>query len=162
MDFLRKIKDLNPDNYVYEYFEEIKRQVDIRREDLKLKIDVYSNELINEITQTQHTYRDIARANEDVASKLAASKEDLDKLIAELAAHECSTEGCKDSIALQASDIINDFDEMLFDNTNYKFEFKNLTIESIFGSFTSKTGVILQNDHSKQSLNQSLKKIYSH
>lgn len=150
MEFLRKIKDLNPDNYVYEYFEEIKRQVDIRREDLKLKIDVYSNELINEITQTQHTYRDKARANEDISSKLAASKEDLDKLIAELAVHECSTEGCKDNIALQASDIINDYDEMLFDNTNYKFEFKNLTMESIFGSFTSKTGVILQIRHSNQ------------
>jgi hypothetical protein len=36
----------NSEGYIYDYFEEIKRQVDIRREDLKMKIDKYSDEVI--------------------------------------------------------------------------------------------------------------------
>lgn len=150
MDFLRKIKDLNADNYVYEYFEDIKRQVDIRREDLKLKIDVYSNELISEITQTQYSYREIVQANQEIVSKLEASKVDLDRMIAELEALEvCNEEKAlkMGDVKLIASDVINDYDEMLFENTNYKFEFKDLSIESIFGSFICKTGVILQYVH---------------
>ena len=41
-----KIESLmrNSESYVYEYFEDIKRQVDIRRKDLKGKIDKYTEE----------------------------------------------------------------------------------------------------------------------
>jgi hypothetical protein len=34
-----EILEKDPDNYIFEYFEEFKRQVDIRREELKLKLD---------------------------------------------------------------------------------------------------------------------------
>ena len=46
----------NSECYIYEYFEDIKRKVDIRREDLKLKIDKYSDEVIQSIEGTQANY----------------------------------------------------------------------------------------------------------
>ncbi len=46
----------NSEGYIYDYFEDIKRQVDIRREDLKMKIDKYSDEVIQSIEGTQVNY----------------------------------------------------------------------------------------------------------
>ncbi len=43
----------NSEVYIYDYFEDIKRKVDIRREDLKMKIDKYSDEVIQSIEGTQ-------------------------------------------------------------------------------------------------------------
>ena len=39
--------------YFNEYFEELKRQVDLRREELKLKLDNYSDEIIQSIESTK-------------------------------------------------------------------------------------------------------------
>ena len=39
----------NEEMYIYNFFEDIKRQVDIRREDLKFKIDNYSDEIIKSV-----------------------------------------------------------------------------------------------------------------
>ena len=49
IEFLEK----NAENYIYDYFEDVKRQVDIRREDLKFKIDKYSDELIKSVELNQ-------------------------------------------------------------------------------------------------------------
>ena len=145
-DFSTKIKDLNPESYVYEYFEEIKRHIDFRREDLKLKIDNYSNDMITEITHTQESYREIARVNQDIALKLEGSKEGLNKLIVELAILKDSEEKEVKILEVKsmASDIVNDYDELIFGNMNYKFEHTELSIESIFGRFISMNGVILK------------------
>lgn len=42
------------ENFIYEYFEDIKRRVDLRREDLKVKIDTYSDEIIQSVESTKH------------------------------------------------------------------------------------------------------------
>lgn len=46
----------DPELFVYEYFENIKRLVDLRREELKFKIDEYSDEIVVEISRTQSSY----------------------------------------------------------------------------------------------------------
>ena len=43
----------NPESYIYEYFSNIKRQVDIRREDLKFKIDKCSDDIIQYVENAQ-------------------------------------------------------------------------------------------------------------
>ena len=43
----------NAENYIYEYFEDVKRLVDIRREDLKFKIDTYSDQVIKSVEMDQ-------------------------------------------------------------------------------------------------------------
>ena len=42
-----------PENYIFEYFEDLKRQVDLRREELKLKLDNCSDEIIQSIERTK-------------------------------------------------------------------------------------------------------------
>lgn len=39
----------DPQNYVYEYFLEFRNEVELRRENFKLQIDEYSNQLIDEL-----------------------------------------------------------------------------------------------------------------
>ena len=48
---VEKIENLekDPEYYIFEYFEELKRKVDLRREDLKLKLDNCSDEIIKSI-----------------------------------------------------------------------------------------------------------------
>ena len=41
-----EILEKDPENYIFEYIEEFKRQVDLRREELKLKLDNCSDEII--------------------------------------------------------------------------------------------------------------------
>lgn len=45
VDYLRN----DPQNYVYEYFLELRNEVELRRENFKLQIDEYSNQLIDEL-----------------------------------------------------------------------------------------------------------------
>lgn len=49
IETLEKISE----NYIYEYFEEVKRQVNLRREDMKLKIDTHSGEIIQSVESTK-------------------------------------------------------------------------------------------------------------
>lgn len=44
-----EILERNSENYIYDYFEEIKRQIDLRIEDLKARIDSYSDVMIKNV-----------------------------------------------------------------------------------------------------------------
>ena len=48
-----KALEENPDSYIHEYFSNIKIQVDIRREDLKFKIDKCSDDIIQYVENAQ-------------------------------------------------------------------------------------------------------------
>jgi hypothetical protein len=47
------VLEKEPENYIFEYFEDLKRQVDLRREELKLKLDNCSDEIIQTIERTK-------------------------------------------------------------------------------------------------------------
>jgi hypothetical protein len=71
----------NSEGYIYEYFEDIKRQVDIRREDLKMKIDKYSDEVIQSIEGTQLNYITISKQVNQISTNIEQSKKDLDDYV---------------------------------------------------------------------------------
>ena len=53
-DLNRDLKDIesiraDPKNYIYEYFKELNRQVDLRRDTIIIEVETYSNELIQKI-----------------------------------------------------------------------------------------------------------------
>jgi hypothetical protein len=58
--------ETNPESYIYDYFEDIKNQVDLRREDLKFKIDTYSDDIIKSIETTQTNCMKMSKENEFV------------------------------------------------------------------------------------------------
>jgi hypothetical protein len=46
----------DPESYIYDYFGEIKRQVDLRREELELKVESNVEEMILSIEITKQNY----------------------------------------------------------------------------------------------------------
>lgn len=69
------------ESFIRVYFEDKKRQVDLRREELKDSIDSYSNELIQSISDTQLSYVQLSKEANQMTLKLTQSKLDLNGLI---------------------------------------------------------------------------------
>jgi len=70
----------NAENYIYDYFEDIKRQVDIQSEDLKIKIDKYSEEIIKSVELNQKNYIKLSIEVNKITENIEKSKKDLDEL----------------------------------------------------------------------------------
>jgi hypothetical protein len=74
IDFIEK----NAESYKFEYFQNVIRDVDLRREMLKDHIDNYSDELIESLKQKQKDcFKDTSKQTE----KIEKSKIELDELI---------------------------------------------------------------------------------
>lgn len=71
-----KIEEIDKDseNFIYNYFEDIKRKVDIRREVLKVEIDKYSDELIQSINETKADYFKLSKETSELKKKIDNSK----------------------------------------------------------------------------------------
>ena len=96
----------NAENYIYDYCEDVKRQVDIRRKDLKFKIDMYSDEIIKSVELNQMNL-----------IKLSKEANQLKTNIERIEFHK----------------ILAVYKDSLIGNKKYILEFKELPIEDIFG-----------------------------
>jgi len=76
-----ELLEQNAENYIYEYFEDFKRQVDIRREDLKFKIDNHSDEIIKSLELNQKNLIQISKEVTQMTIVIEKSKNELNKLI---------------------------------------------------------------------------------
>ena len=68
------------DNFIFEYFEEIKRQVDLRRETLKVEIDEYFDDIISKVNQTQQKCNTLSETVKLVTAEIEKSRIDLNDL----------------------------------------------------------------------------------
>ena len=138
IEFLEK----NAENYIYDYFEDVKRQVDIRREDLKFKIDKYSDEIIKSVEMNQMNYIKLSNEINEIRSNIEKSKEKLNKSIIQfdtLEFNDKKFEDIKTSVAVVNQEfhkILAEYQDSLIGNTKYTFKFKELPIEYIFGRVT--------------------------
>jgi len=134
IEFLEK----NPENYIYDYFEDVKRQVDIRREDLKFKIDKYSDEIIKSVEMNQMNYIKISK-DVSINVSIIESKDDLNQSMIQfdtLEFNDKKFEDIKASVKVvnqELHKILAEYQDSLIDNTKYIFEFKESPIEDIFG-----------------------------
>lgn len=133
----------DPQNHIYEYFEDIKRQVDLRREDLKIKIDSYSDQIIKDIAKTQEAVKATATEISDITKRVEGAKTELDALIKRFDSFEINDDKY-DKIFLQTKEIKPKFDSVLEEyqnqliaNTVYRFKFDDIPIKSFFGSFAT-------------------------
>ena len=76
------------ENLIYEYFAEVKAQVDLRRENLKLFIDDYSNEIIEKITQLEVEYQSCVAKVEALVQSCTNVKQQLDNIFHRLKFYE--------------------------------------------------------------------------
>jgi hypothetical protein len=132
----------NAENYINEYFEDIKRQVDIRREDLKFKIDTYSDLIIKTVETDQKNLIKLSKEANQLTTNIEKSRKDLNELIANfdiLEFNDKKFEDIKVSVEVvnqEFQKIIAEYNDSLIGNKKHTFEFKELPIEDIFGRIT--------------------------
>lgn len=71
----------NSDNYIYEFFEKVKRQFDLRREDVNLEIDTYSDEIIQSVESTKANCMKLSKEVNMLTAYINTSKKELTDLI---------------------------------------------------------------------------------
>ena len=146
-DTLTHLESYNndPENFIYEHFNEIMYQVDIRRENLKLQIDNISDEIIQSIKQTEMECKRSIGKIAVLTEKLDESKRNLNHLMSKFN----STQANMDDLLLV--DLIRKADElkpifknkliklknMLLGDKIHSFECGQVSVESVFGSFIS-------------------------
>jgi hypothetical protein len=139
----------NPEIYIYDYFEDIKRQVDLRREDLKFKIDTYSDEIIKSIETTHTNCMKMSKEIEKIAYNIDKSKKELNELIMKFDTLKFDDEkfkGIKTTVSVlnhEFKKVITDVQFSLLGNNEFVFQFKELPIEDIFGRFNEVNFLIL-------------------
>ena len=133
--------DKDPENYIYEYFEDIKRQVDLRREDLKEKVDKYSDETIKTINNAQKTCQKLAKEVNKLSKDFEDSKKELNELIRHFDTFKISDEKFQE-IKENVSDLKSKFKRMLttyksslINDKDYTFRFEEVQISNVFGKF---------------------------
>ena len=69
-----ELLERNAEKYIYDYFEKIKKQVDNCREDLKIKIDNYSDEIIKSVELNQKKYLKLSKEVNKITENIEKSK----------------------------------------------------------------------------------------
>ena len=134
-----ELLERNAENYSYDYFEEIKRQVENRREDLKIKIDNYSDEIIKSVELNQKNFIKLSKEVNQITENIEKSKKEFDMLTSRfdtLEFNDKKFEDIKASVKVVNQEfhkILAGYQDSLIDNKKYTFEFKDMPIEDIFG-----------------------------
>lgn len=126
--------------YIYDYFQEIIRQVDLRREDLKAKIDKYSDDSIQLVQETKSNYMKASKDLNLNPLNFEKSKQKLNDLVKQFDTLEFDDKKFK-TIRKSVADFnmnfkysISHFHRQLIQNTEYSFVFKEMPIADIFGN----------------------------
>lgn len=129
----------NPEHYVSEYFEAIKRKVQLRREDFKLRVDQYANEVIKSIDSTKNNYIILSKEINKIAMEIEKKKKEVHSLIENYETLEIDDKKFKDT--KQSADILTgennkkimEYKESLIGNKKYIFEFTDKPMVEVFG-----------------------------
>jgi DNA repair ATPase RecN len=133
--------DKDPENFIYEYFEDIKRQVDLRREYLKEKIDTYSDETIESINNAQINCQKLAKEVNKLSKDFEDSKINLNEQIKEFDTFKISEQKfqmIKENVSVLTSklnEILTQFKSSLINDKVYDFRFEDVPISNVFGKF---------------------------
>ena len=147
---IQNIKNLqrDPENHIFEYFEELKRQVDLRREELKLKLDNCSEEIIQSIESTKENCIKLSKESKRLSTEIEESKEDLTKLIDRFDTFEIDEkkfEEIRQSLSILNGDLtrkLGEYKDSIIGDKKYSFEFEEIDIKGLFGSFKEVEKVI--------------------
>ncbi len=143
-----EILEKNPENYVFEYFEELKRQVDLR-EELKLKLDNCSDDIIKTIESAKDNCIKFFKESKRLGTEIEKSKEELTNLTGRFDTfdfNELKFETIKHSLSILNGDLtrkLSDYKYSIIGGKNYTFEVKDIDIKCLFGYFKEVENVIL-------------------
>jgi len=128
----------NAENYLFDNFEDIKKKVEKRRDDLKLKIDKYSDEIIESVEIGQMNNMNLSKEIIEIRTNIEKSKAELNKSILQFTSEfiDKKFDEIKTSVEFVNQEfhkILAEYQNSPIGNKNYKFEFVELPIEDIFG-----------------------------
>lgn len=139
----------DPAHYISSYFEDIKTEVNIRRDVFKYEIDKYSDEIIQSVNENQANYIKLSKETSELKAKIKDSKKELNELIDQfdtLKIDEKKFHDIKDKVvALKKEFKVNlvELKSELLGHKEYSFIYVDQPIESIFGNITYSHAVIL-------------------
>ena len=125
----------NAELYIFGYFEDIKRKVDLRREDLIQRIHSSSDEIIKSIESTQNECLKMSKDVNQLNVEVEKSKKNLNKLINNFNTVEKRQESW---IFLNENfrDVLKDYNDSLLGFKIYSFDFREIDIKDVFGYFS--------------------------
>ncbi len=130
----------NPESYIHEYFSNIKRQVDIRREDLKFKIDKCSDDIIQYVENAQSELIRLSKEVNETSIHIEKSKRELDEITRQfdtLVINDQKFESMKQSLEVLNRDLkqtITNYNGYLIGSNTYEFVFDDQLGSEIFGN----------------------------
>lgn len=134
-----EILEKSSENYIYEHFEDLKRQVDVRREDLKFKVDKYSDNIIKSLDDQQMNFIELSKEINQIREKINQSKTYLNEFVLQFDKMEFNDKKFEEvrkgveNVNHQFCEIIEEFNDSLICNKKFTFKFDELAIEDIFG-----------------------------
>ena len=126
----------NAELFIYGYFADIKRKVDLRREDLIERIHNYSDEVIKSIENTQCECLKISKEVNQLKVEIEKSKRNLNKLTRNFNTVEKRSESLfvlNDNF----TKVLGEYNDSLIGFNKYSFDFKEIDIKDVFGYFNS-------------------------
>ena len=129
----------NAEGYIHEYFGNIKRQVEIRKEMLKAEIDGYSGGLIRSLDRAQDEFIKLSKEENELSTKIKAFKKQLDAIRENfdmLESDDKKFKVIKQDLEVLKKDLtqtVYSYNDHLIENKKYDFIFEQKPISSVFG-----------------------------
>jgi hypothetical protein len=143
-----EVLDKDPESFLNEYFEDIKRKVDLRREELKLRIDNSSDDIIQSIEKTKASCVELSKTVDKLTAEIEKSKKELNKLIERFDTFDIDDKrDIMNSVVIfnkRLTRIVGIHKASLIGNEEYSFEFEGNQFNGVFGCFKAIDKVILK------------------
>jgi hypothetical protein len=143
-----EVLDKDPESFIYEYFEDIKRKVDLRRETLKLRIDNSSDDIIQSIEKTKASCVELSKTVDKLTADIEKSKKELNKLVERFDTFDIDDKSDVINSVIKFNKrlarIVGIHKASLFGNAEYSFEFEGNQFNLVFGCFKATEKVILK------------------
>lgn len=137
----------DPDNFLSEYFLEIRRQVDERREIIKAKVDQYSDELLESLKDAEDMCKNLSGRVNQLTTDFENSRKGLKELMEQFDAAEIGEETLKDiqssadALKNKFKDLLLEYKMAILENKEYVFSYDvnvkdgllNRHIKNMFG-----------------------------
>jgi len=129
----------DPENFILKYFEDLKRQVDQRRENLKMKLDNCSDEIILSIGSAMENCIKLSKESKRLSTEIEHSNQELTHLIDRFDTFEINDKkfkAIKQSLIIRNGGLIGTLSEYkysIINFTEYKFDFQEIHIKNLFG-----------------------------
>ena len=123
--------------------------MDLRREELKLKLDNCSDDIIKSIESAKENCLKLFKESKRLGTEIEKSKEELTNLIDKFDTfdfNELKFETAKHSLSILNGGLtrkLNEYKDTIIGDKKYTFEFKEINIKGLFGSLKEVEKVVL-------------------